>query len=78
MGCLSCARGKFLKAHPFSYPLWARPGDSIFSKDLGLKNSLKMLSWVIMVNLPNLRSEKTAFPFLLDFESLEYSECLIV
>ena len=37
MGCLSCARGKFLKAHPFSYPLWARPGDSIFSKDLGLK-----------------------------------------
>jgi len=34
MGCLSCARGKFLKAHPFSYPLWARPGDSIFSKEL--------------------------------------------
>lgn len=35
MGCLSCARGKFLKAHPFSYPLWARPGDDIFSKEMG-------------------------------------------
>ncbi|CAK9026191.1 unnamed protein product [Durusdinium trenchii] len=34
MGCLSCARGKFLKAHPFSYPLWAQPGDEIFSKEL--------------------------------------------
>lgn len=44
MGCLSCARGKFLKAHPFSYPLWARPHDSIFSKDLGLENSLKLWS----------------------------------
>ena len=34
MGCLSCARGKFLKAHPFSYPLWAGPRDDIFSKEI--------------------------------------------
>jgi len=34
MGCLSCARGKFLKAHPFSYPLWAQPQDAIFEKEL--------------------------------------------
>eukprot|EP00438_Fugacium_kawagutii_P019986 Skav227320 [mRNA] locus=scaffold4402:77511:78269:- [translate_table: standard] len=34
MGCLSCARGKFLKAHPFSYPLWAQPRDQIFNKEI--------------------------------------------
>lgn len=33
MGCMSCAKGKFLQAHPFSYPLWAQPKDPIFNKD---------------------------------------------
>ena len=34
MGCLSCAKGKFLPAHPFSYPLWAQPGASIFQREI--------------------------------------------
>ncbi|CAE7735266.1 unnamed protein product, partial [Symbiodinium sp. CCMP2456] len=34
MGCLSCARGKFLWYHPFDYPLWAQKGSSIFRKEL--------------------------------------------
>eukprot|EP00913_Durusdinium_trenchii_P025825 g24237.t1 len=33
MGCLSCAKGRFLKAHPFLYPLWAQPEDPIFNED---------------------------------------------
>ncbi|OLQ02037.1 N-acyl-aromatic-L-amino acid amidohydrolase (carboxylate-forming) [Symbiodinium microadriaticum] len=34
MGCLSCAKGKFLPAHPFSYPLWAQPGAGIFEREI--------------------------------------------
>ncbi|CAJ1418094.1 unnamed protein product [Effrenium voratum] len=34
MGCLSCAKGKFLPAHPFSYPLWAQPHEHIFSEEI--------------------------------------------
>lgn len=34
MGCMSCAKGKFLQAHPFSYPLWAQPKDPIFNKEI--------------------------------------------
>ncbi|CAE7538235.1 ACY3 [Symbiodinium sp. CCMP2456] len=36
MGCLSCARGKFLWYHPFDYPLWAQKGSSIFRKELNI------------------------------------------
>ncbi|CAK8998734.1 unnamed protein product [Durusdinium trenchii] len=36
MGCLSCAKGRFLKAHPFLYPLWAQPEDPIFNEEYRL------------------------------------------
>eukprot|EP00440_Ansanella_granifera_P072688 gb/GFBE01078880.1/.p1 GENE.gb/GFBE01078880.1/~~gb/GFBE01078880.1/.p1 ORF type:complete len:251 (+),score=54.53 gb/GFBE01078880.1/:1-753(+) len=36
MGCLSCAKGRFIAAHPMSYPMWAQPGDAIFQHEINL------------------------------------------
>ena len=32
MGCLSCAKGRFLPSHPMTYPMWAQPDNPIFKK----------------------------------------------
>jgi len=34
MGCRSCGKGRFIAAHPMSYPMWAKPGDEIFEKEI--------------------------------------------
>ena len=34
MGCLSCAKGRFLPSHPMAYPMWAQPDNPIF-KEVG-------------------------------------------